>query len=358
MKDPITLNTFLGNPRVVQILKRAIKRDRLPHAMIFAGPAGVGKCSLAVLVAQYLNCLSPLEEGPCDQCAACKRIAAVIQSRYLECENSKQGGLCGTCPACRVRTICHPDVHLVEPDKTTIRIDQVRELIGEIAFQPVEAKYRVVLFDPAEQMSPAAHNSLLKTLEEPPSRTVIILVTTNPYMLLETIRSRSRMLTFGEIPPHQMERYLVEQCGRTAEDARLAAALSGGSMAVALDFNTEKYHDIRKQALGFVNLLFGSGNFTDASALAAQVSKDKKVFRLWIDSVMAILQDVYYADLAPDRVGQRDLLKTAKELSRKISHSTLLHAIHKIRELKSRLSYNVNRQIALEALFVELTRQS
>ena len=78
-------------------------------------------------------------------------------------------------------------------------------MIGEIAFQPAEARYRVVILDPAEKMRAEAHNSLLKTLEEPPSRTVIILVTTNPYMLLETIRSRSRMLPFGEIPQDEIE---------------------------------------------------------------------------------------------------------------------------------------------------------
>jgi DNA polymerase-3 subunit delta' len=356
MRPPVKLQTFLGNARAVEILTRAIKRDRLPHAMIFSGPVGVGKCTLALLVAQYLNCRDPLPNGPCDNCSTCKRIRAVIESRYLECKNPGDAGFCGNCPACMIKTKCHPDVRLVEPDGNNIRIKQVRDLIGEIAFQPLEARYRVVIFDPAEQMRPETHNSLLKTLEEPPSRTIIILVTSNPYMLLETIRSRSRMLQFGEIPQNQIEQHLIAQEGRTAEEARLASVMSGGSMAAALDFNTGEYLDMRKQALQFITLTLTGGRFSEASTVAAQVAKDKQSFRLWIESVTALLRDIYYAAVAAERVGQRDLLETIQDLGRTVPHAALLRTIEGIGKLKGQLSYNVNRQIALEALFVDLTR--
>jgi DNA polymerase-3 subunit delta' len=354
MKYPLSLSTFLGNSQAVAILKRAIKRDRLPHAMIFAGPAGVGKCTLALLVAQYLNCLSPGAEGACGDCPACKRIMAVLESRYLECQTLKGEGFCGSCPNCKIRTKRHPDIRLVEPEKTTISIDQIRDLIDEIAYQPLEARYRVVILDPAEQMRMEAHNSLLKTLEEPPSRTIIILVTTNPYMLLETIRSRSRMLQFGEIPQDQIEQYLVRTEGRSIEDARLAAALGGGSLAAALDFNTGEYQDIRKQALHFVNLLLREGTFAEASAMASQVTKDKLLFEIWIESVAAILQDIYYAGRATERVGQRDLLAELQGISQNTSSPMLLRSIDAVRKLKSGLQFNVNRQLALEAMFLSL----
>jgi DNA polymerase-3 subunit delta' len=355
MKSPLSLNTFLGNTRAVEILKRAIEQDRLPHAMIFAGPSGVGKCTLALLVAQYLNCLAPTGNGACGDCSACRRIMAIIESRHLLCEVSKEG-FCGKCTGCRTRTKRHPDVRLVEPEKTTIRIEQVRDLIGEIAFQPLEARYRVVILDPAEQMRLEAHNSLLKTLEEPVSRTIMILVTTNPYMLLETIRSRSRILQFGEIPQDLIEHHLIQYEGKTAEDARLAAALSGGSLAKALDFNTDEYKEIRKQAFQFVQLLLSRGQFTEASVVAARISKDKNLFQLWIDSVSQLLQDIYYAGLATERVSQRDLLDKIEGLNRNAPHAVLVRAIEGIRKLKGALQYNVNRQIALEAMFLELTR--
>jgi DNA polymerase-3 subunit delta' len=355
-KYQLSLNSFLGNARAVAILKRAIEQDRLPHAMIFSGPAGVGKCTLALLVAQYLNCLSPLPTGACGECAVCKRIMAVIESRNLKCLKLKDGEFCGSCANCKIRMMRHPDVQLIEPEKTTIGIDQVRDMINEVAFQPLEARYRVVILDPAEQMRPEAHNSLLKTLEEPPSRTIIILVTTNPYMLLETIRSRSRMLQCGEIPQDQIERYLVQTEGRSTEESRLAAALSGGSLAAALNFNSEEYQDIRKQALHFVALLLKKGTFAEASAVAGKVSKDKQFFQSWIESVAVLLQDIYYAGIAAERVGQRDLLASLQEIARDVSRSALLRSIDAVKKLKSELKFNVNRQLALEAMFISLTR--
>jgi DNA polymerase-3 subunit delta' len=352
----LSLNSFLGSARAVAILKRAIKQDRLPHAMIFSGPAGVGKCTLALLVAQYLNCLSPRQDGACGECAVCRRIMAVIESRHLKCLKLKDEGFCGSCANCLTRTKRHPDVRLIEPEKTTISIDQVRDMIDEVAFQPLEARYRVVILDPAEQMRAEAHNSLLKTLEEPASRTFIILVTTNPYMLLETIRSRCRMLQFGEIPQDQIERYLVETEGRSADEALLAAALSGGSLAAALNFNTEEHQDIRRQALQFVALLFKRGTFAEASAVAGKVGKDKQFFQSWVESVATLLQDIYYAGIDEERVGQRDLLANLQEISRGVPRSTLLLSIDAVKKLKGDLQFNVNRQLALEAMFVNLTR--
>jgi DNA polymerase-3 subunit delta' len=326
--------------------------------MIFAGPTGVGKCTLALLVAQYLNCLSPRADGACGECAVCKRITAVIESRYLECQTLKGEDFCGNCPSCKIRTKRHPDILLIEPEKTTISIDQIRSLIDEIAFQPLEARYRVVILDPAEQMRQEAHNSLLKTLEEPPSRTVLVLVTTNPYMLLETIRSRSRMLQFGGIPQDQIESYLIKTEGRSIEEARLAAALSGGSLATALDFNTDAYQDVRKQALQFVVLLLKRGTFAEASVIASQVAKDKPFFQLWIESVAALLQDTYYASRAAERIGQRDLVGELQEIARNAAVPTLLRSIDAVRKLKGDLQFNVNRQLALEAMFVMLTQNA
>jgi DNA polymerase III subunit delta' len=357
MNNPLSLNTFLGNSQAVAILKRAIRQDRLPHAMIFAGPEGVGKCTLALLVAQNVNCLSPRDEGACGECPACQRIMAVIESRHLQCRTLKGEGFCGTCASCKIRTKRHPDIRLVEPEKTTISIDQVRDLIDEIAFQPLEARYRVVILDPAEQMRPEAHNSLLKTLEEPASRTIIILVTTNPYMLLQTIRSRSRMLQLGEISQDQIEQFLVRNAGRSAEDARLAAALSGGSLAAALDFNAREYQEIRTQALHFVNLLLKKGSFAEASAIAALVAKDKQFFPIWIESISTLLQDIYYAGKAPERVGQRDLSAELHEISQSVSGPTLIRSIDAVKKLKGELQYNVNRQLALEAMFIAVFRK-
>ncbi|MBN2319707.1 MAG: DNA polymerase III subunit [Acidobacteria bacterium] len=354
MKQTVNLDNFIGNPRIVEVLKRAIEQDRLPHALIFAGPAGIGKCTLALLTAQILNCLSPVNNSACGECSSCKKISATLKSRNLPCLSLKGEGFCGTCENCRLRMQKHPDVRLIEPEKTTISINQVRELIDEVAFQPFEARYRLAVLDPADQMKIEAQNSLLKTLEEPASRTVIILITTNPYMLLETIRSRARLLQFGEIPRETIEKYLISEVKMTLQDAQLSAALSGGSLAAAMTFDTTCYREIREQAFRFVKLLLKGEDFTNASSLAAQAAKDKKSFVTWVDAVMALLEDIYYAVTAPERIGQGDLHDKLEQIARNTPRGILVSAIDAVGNLKRELQYNINRQLALEAMFLKV----
>ncbi|MDR0841793.1 MAG: DNA polymerase III subunit delta' [Acidobacteriota bacterium] len=358
MNSAVNWETFIGNRRTVNILRRAIAQDRLPHAMVFAGPAGVGKCTLALLAAQALNCIEPQDGNPCGQCAVCRRILAYVESRHRECVKGGKSP-CGACSVCQARNRRHPDIRLVEPEKKTlISIEQVREVIDEVAFQPMEARYRVVILDPADQMKAEGQNSLLKTLEEPPSRTVMILIATNPYLLLETIRSRARILHFGEIPREEIARHLIQNEGKPETDARLAAALSGGSLAAALEFDTGEYRDIRESALEFVTLLLGRDSFTNASVLAAKVTKDKDkgFFQTWLESVDTLLQDTYYSGLADERVGQRDLMGKLQALRQKTRHSRLVRAIEGLRRMQGDLKFNVNKQIALEALFLDVSQ--
>jgi len=352
------MNNFIGNSLAVNILKRAIKQDRLPHAMIFAGPSGVGKCTLALMTAQAINCLTPRNGDACGQCNACRRIMAYVESRHKDCVNGRNAA-CGACAVCRSRIRRHPDMRLIEPDeKTIISIEQIRNIIAEMAFQPLEARYRVVILDPADQMKEAAMNSLLKTLEEPPSRTVIILIAVNPYLLRETIRSRARILPFGEIPAEQIAQYLMQNKGKSESDALLAAALSGGSLGEAIEFNTTEYRDVRESALEFVELLLNRGSFTRASALIATVTKDKDkdVFQTWLESISALLRDIYYSGAADERVGQRDIIEKLRDARKKTRHSHLVRTIRAIQKLQMDLGHNVNRLIAVEALFADISR--
>jgi DNA polymerase-3 subunit delta' len=350
------MDKFIGNHRAVSILKMAVEQNRLPHAMIFAGPSGVGKCTLALMTAQVLNCLAPQNGNACGQCNACRRIMAYVESRHKECVSGAEAA-CGVCSVCQGRNRRHPDIRLIEPEeKTAISIDQIRNVIAETAFQPLEARFRVLILDPADQMRGEAQNSLLKTLEEPPSRTVIILIATNPYLLLETIRSRARILPFGEIPSEQIARHLMQYEGKSEADALLAAALSGGSLGAALEFNTAEYRDVRESALEFVELLLCRGSFTSASALAASVAKDKDVFLAWMESASALLRDIYYSGTADRRAGQRDIIEKLRLLRQKTRHSHLVRAIESMRKLQTDLRFNVNRQIALEAVFIDLSR--
>lgn len=324
---PPSLDLFLGNARVVEILRRAVALDRLPHALIFAGPSGVGKRTLALLLAQLLNCPASSGGLACGECASCRKIA--------------QGS--------------HPDIRLVEPDGMFIKIEQIREMIGEIAYQPFEAEYRVFILDPAEQLKPEAANCMLKTLEEPPSRTVIVLVTSNPHLLLSTIRSRSRLLQFSGISQDRIEDHLIRKAGWSPKDAHLAAGLSRGSLGSALAFDAAGYIAVRAQALRFVSLLLSRGSYAEASRLAAVTTKDKDAFPVWMEAVLNVLQDLFYAKTAPGRMGQDDMLQDLKNLAGGVSAGAVMSAVRAFDKLRRGLRQNVNRQIALEALFLSET---
>ena len=338
MQQPTTFGSFLGNAPVVHIVRGALARNRLPHAIIFAGPSGVGKRTLAWLVAQRINCLSPAGEDACGACRSCLKII----SDLVRADNGQAGN--------------HPDIREIRPEGTVIRIEQIRALINEVAFEPFEARYRFAILDGADQMKTETANSLLKTLEEPPSRTYLILITSNPYSLLPTIRSRCRLLQFGGLPQQEIEEYLIGVQKFDSNEARLAAFFSNGSLGAALSFDSQHYPKVRKQALLFVQLLLSpSSRFTEASRLSALQYKDKDGFQPWMESVMALLQDVYFAQVAPERMGQSDIGDELTQLAASVPRSRIVSAIEAMKTLKKELVRNLNRQIALESLY--LSRQ-
>jgi DNA polymerase-3 subunit delta' len=164
-----------GHERQTSLLARSVSRNTLPPSLIFAGPAGTGKRTTAVALSQALNCVEPRIPAPgtldaCGHCSPCRRIARGF----------------------------HPDVLSVEPgDTLSIKIEQVREVIDRSAYRPFEGRVRVVIIDEADAMVPAAQNALLKTLEEPPSASIFVLVTARPDLLLPTVQSRCIKLLFA-----------------------------------------------------------------------------------------------------------------------------------------------------------------
>ncbi|OFW06459.1 MAG: hypothetical protein A3I61_20120 [Acidobacteria bacterium RIFCSPLOWO2_02_FULL_68_18] len=212
--------TLVGHRRILTLLSRAIARQTLPPALLLSGPSGVGKRRAAIAVAETVNCLKPsttLGPGP-----------------------SKGGDFeidaCGACDSCRrIARGIHPDVIVVEPGDTgTIKIEQIREVIGAAAYRPFEGRRRVVIVDNAEAMVPAAQSAMLKTLEEPPPATIFVLVSSLPDVLLPTVRSRCPRLRFAQLSITDVARVLVRDHGYAEADARAAAADSDGSVWRAL----------------------------------------------------------------------------------------------------------------------------
>lgn len=198
---------LVGHGPLVQRLAAMFARGRLAHAMIFAGPDGIGKCLAARAFAASLFCEAPTPE-PCGECPACRQVAA------------------GT----------HPDLLLVAvPDgKRDIGVDQVRTLKRSVHIRAVSGRGKVAIVNEAERLTPAAQNALLKTLEEPPAGVFLVLVTASPDALLSTVRSRCQRIPFPPLSAAAVAAILRERHGVDAADADALAAAAEGSAGRAL----------------------------------------------------------------------------------------------------------------------------
>lgn len=197
-----TLAGIRGQDAAVRQLRAALQSGQPHHAYLFTGPDGVGKRTAALAFAAAWNC------------------------------TAGKGDLCGSCISCRKAAGgTHPDIHVVEPTGTSLKIAQVRELQKVIHLTPVEGRYQVAILLRAEDLTAEAANSLLKVLEEPPERTVFILVTTNEQALLPTIISRCQRVGFRPLDQEALTELLAARM--PPEQAKKAALLAGGSMAGA-----------------------------------------------------------------------------------------------------------------------------
>jgi len=206
-------HTVTGHRRLVALLARAVAQDRVPPSLLLAGPHGVGKRKIAQALAEALNCLAPVTTA-----------------------DGSGRDACGTCGACgKIARGMHPDVIVIEPGETgSIKIEQVREVIDRAQYRPFEGRRRVVIVDDADALVPQAQNALLKTLEEPPSASVFILVSSVPDTLLQTVRSRCPRLRFAPLLPADVAGVLVRDHGYAHSDAVAAAADADGSVGRAL----------------------------------------------------------------------------------------------------------------------------
>jgi DNA polymerase III subunit delta' len=210
----------VGHVRLIQLLSRSTAGGTLPPSLLFVGPSGVGKRLTALAVAQALNCTDRLPLDACGKCAACARIARGV----------------------------HPDVIIVEPGETgSIKIFQVRDVIDRSNYRPFEGRCRVVIIDEADAMDTPPQHALLKTLEEPPSRSVFILVSSRPDVLLPTVRSRCPELRFRPLPAEEIASVLVKR-NHTESEARAVAAAADGSLGRALQASAGELVEAREVA--------------------------------------------------------------------------------------------------------------
>ena len=338
------MTKLIGNKQVMETLRRLVVAGRVPHSLLFSGPEGVGKKQFALELARSLVCAGPQDEAGCGKCSACKRAGVFDIPKFEKGDDSDF-----------VFFSQHPDVGIVVPFKRILRIGGIRELEREANFLPYESQARVFVVDDADKMNDAASNALLKTLEEPPSTAYIILIASRADSLLPTILSRCQVIRFAPVEATEIERHLVGTEKFAADDAALAARVSGGSVGRALDFVPASFRTQRSLMLDVIKaaaigdrreLLSASEDMTSAT------NKDEYEEKLGV--LGGLIRDVWLLvnGAADTAVLNVEIVDELRRLSHEIDSRTLSAWLAEIETLNENFIVNVNKKIATDALVV------
>ena len=323
-------DALIGQERAVARLKTLLRREALPHALLFCGIEGVGKARAAMLLAMALNCSAAAGEGPCGECRPCR---------------SLQAGQ-------------HPDLLTVAPEGPLIRVGQVRQLCATLAMKPYAARTRVVIIKDAQALNPEAGNALVKVLEEPPERTVLILLATQTGDLLPTVVSRCQQLRFGPIPRRVLQTLLTERHGVDPDAAFLAAALSGGSLTRALRCSQEDWRARRSWLIAAIGLdrpeMLGSRPLGTLLAVAEKLAAQKDWIPEALDLIVAWLRDLLIFRHAPGRLINQDQAALVGRAAAGLPDEVLLQRIQAVAGAQRQIAANLNPRLVLERLMLQL----
>lgn len=323
--------------KAVRRLTGLLQSGNIPHALLFTGMDGVGKKKTALTFAKALNCRRTRKRWmvngdamvPCGKCRPCKKISS------------------GN----------HPDIIVIEPEKSRIKIARIRELGHMLAAKPYEAMQRVVIIDQAQAMNPEAGNSLLKMLEEPPEKTFLVLTAGSTGSLLPTVVSRCQQIRFRPIPVDTLVKYLGQQ-GIPHGEAEILGRLANGSFGKAASLaDTDwvsrrawiirivEHHDQNKKSL------LKSAEYL---AFSEQLSQDRSN----ISDALEILQS-WFRDLAVIRAGagkvvNRDLIDRIKKAARRHRTPSLLSKIDVLEEARQKIEANANVRLTLDVMMMKL----
>jgi DNA polymerase-3 subunit delta' len=362
---------FLGNERIVAALRGALRSERVPHALLFTGPRGLGKFTLARMFAQAANC-ERLKDDFCGECATCRRISLLADTKQLlEQGLAERGESADAATVERVPLILqtHPDVWALVPDpvrlkspvaRPMLRIGQLRAVQRAAYFQPV-GRRRVFILDGAETMRWDVANVFLKILEEPPGSATLILTAPSPYALLPTIVSRCLQFHFAPLSQAAVENILKEKTRRKPAENKLAAQLAEGSPGLALEMDVESARQRRSNALRILERAARGHGFSQLFADTAVLAKDRdSSFEDQISVFYGLLTDLLELTSGVKQPVLRNapLAKELEALSKLVDPRWIMRAVAGFDELYAGARRNLNRQLGLDALAASLAPDS
>ena len=351
---------FHGNPETVRTLREMLAHEHFPHALILSGPQGAGKYTLAQMVAKAMNCLErPLTDGLpdfCGHCPNCVRIgeADALEERFAEAVEARESLRETDKRETRIFVQTHPDVLIIPPDppQMLVKVDQVRHVIHEIYFRPIEGGERVYIFSDADFMKEAA-NALLKILEEPPQFATIFLLTDNPSALLPTIRSRCMHLRLAPVAASDIEPYLATTRPEwKPRERELVARICGGGLGRARGFDLAAYLAARQDALTLLAPAMARGDhselFRATDGYRSGADGKAKTERL-IRTLYSLLEDMLFLRSGtPELVRNHDIQLELGRMAQQVGFEWIVDATQRLGELESGMRRNLLRSLALD----------
>ena len=359
---------FHGNTEALRTLRKMLAREHFPHALIFSGPQGAGKFTLAQMVAKAMNCLErPVTDDLpdfCGHCANCVRIAEAdaLEERFSEAVEARENMRDADKRETRILVQTHPDVLIVPPDppQMLVKVDQVRHVIHEIYYKPAEGRERVYIFSDADFMKEAA-NSLLKILEEPPEFATILLLTDNPSALLPTIRSRCMHLRLAPVPADEVDQYLAKVRPEWKPRERaLVARVCGGGLGRARSFDLTAYLAARQHALTLLAPAMGKEDHSDLFRVTDTYrsgAEGKAKTEQLIRTLYSLLEDLLFLKSGtPEFVRNHDIQPELARMAAGLDLAWIVSATRRLGELESGMRRNLLRSLALDTFATSLER--
>ncbi len=340
----------INQERPIRILRTLLKNRTLPHAILFTGTKGVGRQAAAVALAMACNC-----QGETSGLKAEDRSKPETDSLSVKFDVAAFES-CGVCKSCRkIESGNHADIIQIQPSGAFIKIAQIRALVHTLAMKPYEAKIRVVVISDAQELNAAASNALLKILEEPPARTMLVLIATHRSALLPTIVSRCQHIGFNPISKKNMAVLLSEKHEIAPEAAKIISAMANGSFSRAQAMVTHNWLKRREWLLDEINAL-SLQQMSRLFALAEKLSGEKELLSETLEVIKIWFRDLIIGHYDPAKIINQDVAGMIKIASQKATIESLLSKFDAVQQTQNHITANTNLRLTLENLFIRLAQ--
>ncbi len=327
----MSFNDIVGQERVIKILTKSLKENKVSSSYIFVGSEGTGKKLVAIEFSKAINCLN-LSKGSeaCENCQSCTEI-------------SKQFS---------------PDLKIIEPIKNSIKIEQIREMRKEIGLKPFKNRKKIYIIDKAERMTIEASNCLLKTIEEPPYYAIIILICSKIDPILPTIVSRCQILNFGLITSLKIKELLLNKVNNLEkEKAEIISKLAQGSIGKAFKLAIDKEYFIRREEIVDYLSAISPGKYSDdvfakVEKIISEINRIEEVLeivKLWYRDILIIKNTG-----GQKYIANCDKLEVLDKKSQIYSQEILIDILDYLEQVEEYLIKNVNKRLILERLYIKM----